>query len=304
MNDYLTRLVERTVAREWAIRPIVSPALMPGATARSERRSDEHRERMVQNGDIVSIAPEFTEAEVEKERRHPPVRNAPVKNLAEPLTAPCGAQEQQHESNQISVEEFCSGDDEGLRALSGPLTAGRVASMNMPAQSAAATTGATQGPATAPSVLMPDTPGHPYTEAENEGGSIFETASQSLHRRQARQDSELLMEGWDPPVSNERESEPTVRPAEIGRPVWSSTPVREIATGPIPPPERLSVKATTEKERPAPAPEPKPPTVKVSIGRVEIHAAVPQAMTVEPRLPSVPKVSLDEYLRKQPGRTR
>ena len=73
---------------------------------------------------------------------------------------------------------------------------------------------------------------------------------------------------------------------------------------PIPPPERLSVKVTTGKERPAPTPELKPPTIKVSIGRVEIHAAVPQAMTVEPRLPSVPKVSLDEYLRKQPGRTR
>lgn len=304
MNDYLTRLVERTVAREWAIRPIVSPALMPGATARSERRSDEHRERVVQNGDVVSIAPEFTEAEVEKERRHPPVRNAPVKNLAEPLTAPCGAQEQQHESNQISVEEFCSEDDENPSAVPGPLTAARVASMNMSAQSAVATTGATQGPATAPSAAMPNNSGHPYTEAENAVGSIFEAASQSLHGRQARQNSELLMEGWDPPVSHERESEPTGRPAEIGRPVWSSTPVREIVTGPIPPPERLSVKVTTGQERPAPMPEPKPPTIKVSIGRVEIHATVPQAMTIEPRLPLVPKVSLDEYLRKQPGRTR
>ena len=180
---------------------------------------------------------------------------------------------------------------------------GKAASMNMPAQSAAATTGATQGPATAPSAAMPYSSGHPNTEEENAVGSIFEAASQSLHGRQARQNSELLMEGWDPPVSHERDGEPAGRPADIGQ-AWSSMPSTGNVARPIPIPERLSVKVTTGKERPAPAPEPKPPTIKVSIGRVEIHAAVPQAMTVEPRLPSVPKISLDEYLRKQPGRTR
>ena len=303
MNDYLTRLVERTVAREWAIRPLVSPAFVPGATAWSESQADEHPERMEKNGDVVSIAPGFTEVDAEKERRHPPVRNAPVKNPAELLSAPCGILEQQHKYNPVPVEELCSEDDENPSAVPGPLTAGRVASMNMPAQSAAGTTGATQGPATAPSALMPDIPGHPYTEAENVGGRIFETASQSLHRRQAQQDRELLMEGWNPPVSHERDGEPAGRPADIGQ-AWSSMPFMGSVARPIPAHERLSVKATTEKERPAPAPEPKPPTVKVSIGRVEIYAAVPQAMTVEPRLPSVPKVSLDEYLRKQPGRTR
>jgi|GEM_PF-4555103 len=55
------------------------------------------------------------------------------------------------------------------------------------------------------------------------------------------------------------------------------------------------------------APEPRAATektIRVTIGRIEVHAAQPPPPPVEPPTPSMPKLSLDEFLRQQNGRRK
>ena len=92
-------------------------------------------------------------------------------------------------------------------------------------------------------------------------------------------------------------------PPETPPPTAQALPTREGATMVARPRTRLAQPAgpvPAEGEQPASGPE-SPPTIRVTIGRVEVRAVMPPAPEPAPPTRHAPQLSLDDYLKQRSG---
>lgn len=283
MSDYFTRMAERAKGKEAAIRPIIPPAFAPAPVTGGETSVVFPILKVIEKDVFAPAVPE-------SEHRKPFIKagnvsmNEPAADVAEPLEKT----DQENESAPPAAS-FALSPAEPVAATA------HVARLDIVSGKA--------GSRPEPMHLSKD---H-LTAGENEatgqtadaGFTIFEAASSFIRQSEPLEGEELLT-GWK-----------DERVVLTNRPSGVAGTARNISTS-VPPPssrsaethqhERFPLKGTAgrsyvQEEIPPPA------TIKVSIGRIEIRAAAPQVANAESRRPPVPKLSLDDYLKKQPGRT-
>lgn len=150
----------------------------------------------------------------------------------------------------------------------------------------------------APGAFEPS--GSDVEERSLAGRDIFQQASRSVQRRTERQNSGLLVAG----------EEGSPRPAGEGT---AAVETERTASSPARFDGMLSRRAP-HRDQPLPrlganggstqAGEAAPPTIRISIGRIDVRAIAPQPAPQKAAPPPSPKVSLDDYLRKQSGGAR
>lgn len=300
MSDYLTRMVERATGREPGVRPLVPVSFVPrpeglevpevghhvGVAEKKDGRSSvPKRETEAALGQIVSEGAKSIEGKV-ADSFQPMASPEDMPYLKPSAPAPRAT---------LAAEE--NGND--------PAVPGKVRVPNSTTQDAlvhqaAAAVGFVPENQARPS----SAPDEAVTTPQAEAGEtdVFQEALQQLHCRKVQKTMGLIFSEEEP-----------VHPFEPGdatgdvttsRAASSSTSSLQEVAGVAQAPGRLSLQVPEKKSVALEEVALKPPTIKVSIGRVEIRASASAKVPAETQVPVMPKLSLDEYLRKQPGRTR
>ncbi len=146
-----------------------------------------------------------------------------------------------------------------------------------------------------------DPSGSDVEERPQAGHDIFQQASRFVLGRTDRQRSDLLLvAGEEDPQRSAGEGTGAV---ETGR--TASAPARfdgmlpRSAPGGDQPLPRVAAEGDSDQRG-----EAAPPTIRISIGRIDVRAIAPQPAAHKVAPPPAPKLSLDDYLRKQSGGAR
>lgn len=152
---------------------------------------------------------------------------------------------------------------------------------------------------------IPTTDGARMAEPSLAGRDTFERAAAIVRRTGEGEGDELLLGEVQILPAREARSGEAATPTEM---VPTSSPGEMRPQGPAAP-DRLAGRGAAERGASVVdlhgAGETAPPTIRISIGRIEVRAAAPQPpATARPASPPAAKVSLDDYLRKQSGGAR
>lgn len=300
MSDYLTRMVERATGREPAVRPLVPVSFAPrpeglevpevshhvGVAEKMDGRSrvSKQSETEATLGRIVSEGARNIEGKVTDS----------FQPMASPEDMPYLKQTAPAPRATLPAEE-----NENDPALPGKVLAPKHSTQTALVHQAAAAVGFVPENQARPSSAPDEAVTSPHAEAGEP--DVFQEALQQLHRRKAQQTMGLIFPEEEP-----------VTPSQLSDLTGNVTTSRAVALSAYV--QHGAADVAAHGRMPVQVPEktsltlgeaaPKPPTIKVSIGRVEIRASAPPAVPAEIQSPSMPKISLDEYLRKQPGGNR
>lgn len=300
MSDYLTRMVERATGREPVVRPLVPVSFAPrpeglevpevGHHVGVAEKMDGHSKVSKQSDTEAALGQSVSEGARSIEGKgaesfQPPASQENMPYLKQPVPAPRAT---------LPAEE-----DGNNPAVPGKVPTPKSTTQDASVHQAVAAVGFVPEIERRPSSV----PGEAVTTPHAEAGEpdVFQEALQQLLRRKAQQSVDLKITEIEP-ENLFREGDPTVD-VTMSRSVVLSAYVQHGAAD-VAAHGRMAVQVPEKKSLALGEAAPKPPTIKVSIGRVEIRTSAPAAVPAETQAPSTPKISLDEYLRKQPGGTR
>lgn len=289
MSDYLTRVVERTVGRAAGVRPLLAPLFAPGTGSAAAGPGGEPGGWIDEGPAPFPAGPAALTADRVAGRSNPahrPVAGIEEREAARPAppSLPSAVQRPAKgvTDSPEAPEPLASATGNGRRnghAATSPVASQRSGSI-------------------APGVLEPS--GSDLEESSLAGSDIFQQASRFVQRRTERQNSGLLVAGEE---GSPRPAGEGTAAAETGR--MASSPARSDGMLPRRAPHRdRPLPRVAEEAGSTQAGEAAPPAIRISIGRIDVRAIVPQPAPVKAAPPPAPKVSLDDYLRKQPGGAR
>ena len=300
MSDYFTRMVERATGKEPVVRPLVPVSFAPRPEGLKVPEVG-HHVRMAGTKDWRSKVSERSEAAAALGQIvFEGARNIEGKaaDSFQPVAFPEGMPSLK-QSAPAFYATLPAEENENGPAAQEAVFAPKTTTQDVSVHQTAAATGFVPGSEARPSSGPDEAVTTPHAKAGEL--DVFQEALQQLHRRQARKTIGLIF-SEEERVNTSQPGNPT-GDAATSRAVASSAYVQHEAAG-VAAHGRMPGQVPEKKSLALGEAAPKPPTIKVSIGRVEIRASAPAAVPAETQAPSMPKISLDEYLRKQPGGNR
>ena len=306
MSDFLARMVERVMGKGPTVKPIISPMFTPGPlmagnspvepdAASSDQEpasiSTESKPILITNQQATirsaSPATRITSSENMAERIEQdstsffePVINSPQRAAIKPATRAARPIQEGNLSPAASEPRVAGIGKKREKAYSRKVT---------PAGS---------DRSGAISTIVPEPPESGITPQSHNGHDPFTIASHLIQRRRPRFGNDLMMEEqrFSADVTGHRlRAEDFEISGKIASSISSPDAIRpRVVIRSEPPLKEISGENNTTPDVASLA-----PTIKVSIGRIEVRAITQQTAPEKHYAPPAPKVSLDEYLKKQ-----
>lgn len=319
MSDFLTRMVERAMGTGASVQPLVTSMIAPGLAMADHFSTMTHGER-IEPGPVrfttesepiakTSEQVKTTSADVDV-RPSEEIDVTPL--LSDSLLSNAGSLERSeewlerepadHTTQSSTIESASIVAQEQFKTSSASLApASSKPQVSIPelSKEEAFVTGALDSSEIVPS-NFPEQAASSIKSPSRSNEEAFAFVSHRIQRREQQFSNNLLMEEVRVARGLTEHGEQPEKNEVIERTVSSGSTPDGIRPKTISHREQ-PVAGFSEEDISTPRTISAVPTIKVSIGRIEVRAIAPPPPPAKSSAPSIPKISLDDYLKKQSG---